>query len=124
MKWQEASKLLISGGVVTIISVLAVMFQLVGVDYIDYGNSTCETIDGVYQCRGFFDVNSSYWSFGFDNLEPTQSIYLPLDLETFGGKLTKYKVSDLNFTPVMYKKSRYGNKLWINLFIHEHTASF
>jgi len=114
MKWQDASKLLV-GGTVTVIALLSVLLQLNGMTYTHSGDTECETIDGIYQCAAFINISSPYWNIGFENTRMNQYIYLPNDLNDFEGKLTKYKVSDLNFTPTLYKKARYGHKLWVNL---------
>lgn len=109
MKWQEASKLLI--GQVTIIGLFVVLFMLSGVNYTHSGDKVCDGLE----CEAYVNVTTSYWNFEFEHLSPNQMIYLPEDLEDFTGPLRRYNVSDLNFTPVLYKKSRRGRKLWVNL---------
>ena len=113
MKWQDVSKILVGvGGVVGLFSYL---FLLTGMDYTHSGDSDCFYKDSIYQAEAFINVSTRYWNFEFEHLSPDTYIYLPADLEDFTGTLVKYKAGDLDFEPVLYKKSTRGRKLWINL---------
>jgi len=115
MDWKKISKILAGVGTIGVVGLLSYLFLLTGVDYTHSGDTDCKYIKGIYQCEAFINVTTNYWNFGFEYLDIDSYIYLPIDLVDFKGKLIKYKVSELNFTPVLYKKSINGRKLWVNL---------
>lgn len=113
MKWQDVSKILV--GVGGVIGLFSYLFLLTGMDYTHSGDSECFYHEDIYQCDACINLTTRYWNFEFEHLSPDTYIYLPADLEDFEGKLTRYRAGDLDFIPVLYKKSTYGRKLWINL---------
>ena len=116
MKWQIASKELISiGSALGIVGFFSIIFMLSGMSHTDSGDSYQYDCDRGICADAYINVSTTYWNYEFEHLSPSQYIYLPTDLRDFDGKLKRYKVSDLNFTPVLYKKATYGHKLWANL---------
>ena len=99
MRWQDAAKALSALGGVGIVALFAVLFNLSGMAYSYTGDALCDGLE----CPAYIEVNTSYWNFGFENTNAEQTIYLPADLKDFDGKLTRYKVSELDFIPILYK---------------------
>ncbi len=109
MKWQTASliltSILIASGVVTYTDLFVVLFQLTGVNATHSGDMYCKEI-----CPTYINITTSYWNIGFESTKPNQGIYIDVG----DGKLTKTTMKEYPNT-VLYKKWRYGRKLWVNL---------
>lgn len=116
MRWQDVSKqLLAAGSGLGVVGLLSLLFMLSGISHVDSGDSFQYECDRGICGDAFINISTTYWNFEFEHLSDSQSIYLPSDLTNFKGSLKKYKVSELNFTPVLYKKATRGRKLWVNL---------
>lgn len=117
MRWQDAAKILGASGTIGVIALFSVLFNLAGVSYTHSGDSFGTPIQDTefLETEAYVNVSTWYWNICFENTSQNQYIYLPEDTEEFEGTLERYKVSDLNFSPILYKKATYGRKLWVNL---------
>lgn len=118
MKWQDVAKLLtailVSGVLITQVDLFGAIFQLSGVSYTHSGDIICGE-----QCNSTINVTTWYWNIGFENTKETQRVYLPYNM-IYGGSnetLTSFVYGELSEgnQSVIYKKARWGRKLWINL---------
>lgn len=109
MKWQLVAgilaTILIGGGVITYTSLFGALFQLTGINSIHSGDIYCKE-----DCISYINITTSYWNIGFEHTKPNQAIYIDIG----DGRLTKTTMEKYPNT-VLYKKWRYGRKLWVNL---------
>lgn len=101
-------------GTVTYVDLFSGLFQLSGMSYTHSGDTTCGT-----ECEVFINITTTYWNVCFENTKDTQKVYLAYN-QIYGGSiktLTPFIYGNLSQTnqSVLYKKARYGRKLWVNL---------
>ncbi len=96
-----------TAGGTTLVSLFAYLFLLSGMDYSFTGDSVCDQLE----CSAYIDVNTSTWTVCFDHPSDSQRMYYP-DWAS-GGKLARTTIGETNAT--IYKKSRFGRTLWVNL---------
>jgi len=116
IRWQDVALLLKTiAKPLGVIGLLSALFLLAGMSHTDSGDSFQYLCEEGICADAYINVTTTYWNFEFEYTTSDQYIYLPENTNDFKGALVKHKVGDLDFTPVLYKKWRYGRKLWVNL---------
>ncbi len=106
VKWQLIALLLVGlGGSLTYVDLFSGLFQLSGFTVTNSGDIICGE-----ECNSTINITTSYWNIGFEHSKVTQNIYIDIG----DGRLTKTTIGEYPDT-VLYKKWRYGRKLWVNL---------
>lgn len=105
--WQKIAVLLtglIAVGGVTYFSLFGGLFQLDGVNATYSGDIECG-----FDCESYINVTTKTWTVCFEHPSSSQKILYP----NKAGTLNQTTIGETN--AVLYKKSRTGTNLWVNL---------